>query len=665
MNLLLIRCLLVGALATLLACGGGGGGGSSAPPAAASSVPTLASVKPAQGPVGTPVVVTGTNLGDPATTATLNGVALSLTNQSGTQVSFTVPGAATSGNLVITTPGGSASKSFTVDVGFTLDLQVSKVELTQSTQTLDNTVPVVAGKPGLVRVFALANQTNTAAPSVEITLKNNGEVVSGYPKTVAAPTSSVPTVLDESVLSNSWNLVIPGTDLTTPTGSGYTITAVVDPAGDVAESDKTNNTTTVSLTGTTVPTFKTTIFPVVLSSGTGNITAANKDAWAARLAKMYPVASVDVVVGAAFTPSVSTLASDDSDSHWETLLNDLTAKHLADAASDRYYFGALNVSYASGVAGLGWVPGTSGSSFKYRTAIGWDKTGYHDGGNFPEVFAHETGHNMGRQHSPCGGAASPDPNYPYAGGLIGVWGYDSVLNQLYSPLTYEDIMGYCTPDWVSDYVYKSILAFRSGAGGFLTVEAEDVPLPQDQSVAQECLIVRGIVHASGQVELLPSFRTRALPSAVPSTGGFTLECQDQQGLPVYTTPLELMDLGCGLKGQDRHFVMALPLPSAVLDAIAGLHILQDGKLKTSLRSATAAARLTAVSPAVQRLEGDRVQLTWDATVHPAVLVRDTDSGEVIAILTGGSRTLGTLARRFDLVLSDGVSGPTHHLQMAD
>src|ERR1035438_2544625 len=61
MNLLLIRCLLVGALATLLACGGGGGGGSSAPPAAASSVPTLASVKPAQGPVGTPVVVTGTN----------------------------------------------------------------------------------------------------------------------------------------------------------------------------------------------------------------------------------------------------------------------------------------------------------------------------------------------------------------------------------------------------------------------------------------------------------------------------------------------------------------------------------------------------------------------------------------------------------------------------
>jgi hypothetical protein len=627
-------------------------------------VPTVTSVSPTQGPVGTPVVITGTYLGYPGTTVTLNGAAVTLASQSATQLTFTVPVGATSGNLVVTTPGGTVTQTFTVNTATaTLDLHIDKLELTQSTQTPTNTVPIVAGKAGLVRAFVLANQANTATPAVQVTLLNNGVAVAGYPKTIAAPGASVPTILDESLLAKSWNLVIPATDLTTPNGTGYSLQAVVDPTGVVPEADKTNNTLTVTLSGTTVPTFKTTIFPVVLASGTGNVSAANKDTWAARLVKMYPIAGVDVAVGATFTGSVSTLASDGTG--WSTLLNDLTTKHQTDAASDRYYFGALNVSYSSGVAGLGWVPGTSGSSFVYRTAIGWDKTGYSDGGNFPEVFAHETGHNMGRQHSPCGGAASPDPNYPYAGGLIGVWGYDNLLNQLYSPLTYKDIMGYCTPVWVSDYVYKSILSFRGGTGGFLTVGAEDTPLPKAQAVAQECLLVRGIVHADGKVEFLPSFRTKALPSAVPPEGEFTLQCLDDQGLPVYSAPLELMELGCSPKGHERHFVMALPLGPAVLDAIAGLNVLQTGKVQASLRATSALVRSQAATPELRRLDASRVQVTWDATIHPAALVRDADSGEVIAILSGGAQILSSQGKRFDLVLSDGVSGRTHHLEIPD
>jgi hypothetical protein len=635
-----------------------GGTGSSAPFQVSWNAPTLLTLRPAQGPVGTPVVITGTNLGYPGTSATLNGAALALTVLSATQVAFTVPIAATSGNLVITTPGGAASKAFTVDVGFTLDLQVGKVQLTQSTQTLDNTVPVVAGKPGLIRVFALANQPNAAAPSVEITLKNNGVAVPGYPKTVAAPTGSVPTVLNEGSLSSSWNLSVPGTDLSTPTGSGYSITAVVDPAGDVAESDKTNNATTVALQVTTVPTFKTTIFPVVLSSGTGNVTAANKDAWAARLVKMYPVASWDVAVGATYTDAtITTLASDGTG--WKTLLQNLATKHQADGVTDRYYYGALKVSYSSGVAGLGYVPGSSSSSFYYRTAIGWDKTGYSDGGNYPEVFAHETGHNMGRQHSPCGNPANPDPNYPYAGGGIGVWGYDTTLGLLYTPSTYKDIMGYCPPYvWVSDWVYKGILTFRAGTGGFLVVGAEDSPLPKAQATAQDCLLVRGMVHDDGSVELLPSFRTRALPTAPVGAGEYTLAGLDAKGASLFTAPIELVEVGCSPNGHERHFLLALPYDAALLDALAGLSVLKGDQVLASHKAATATM---AVAPEATRLSDDKVQLTWDASVHPTVMVRDADTGEVLAILSGGQQNFTTRATRFDLVLSDGVSGRTHRL----
>lgn len=653
--------------APILVTNAQGTGASSQPFSVVYGLPVITSMNPTQGPVGTPVVITGSYLGYPGTTLTLNGLSIQPTSLTSAQIAFTVPAGATSGSLVITTPGGTAAQPFTVNTASTtLDFHIASVQLTQSTQDLSGSVPIVAGKDGLIRVFVLANQANAAAPSVKISIMDNNAVpVPGYPKVVAPTQSGVPVTLDESSLASSWNLVIPGTDLTTAGPNGiYLIGAEVDPAGSIPEADKSNNGRVDSYSGTAVPVFRTTIFPVALSTGTGNITEANKAEWVARLTKMYPVAGVDVAVGATFTSSV-TLKDDGTG--WDTLLNDLTTKHLADAAIDptvssRYYFGALSIGYSSGVAGVGWVPPYPTSPFKYRTAIGWDKTGYKDGGNFPEVFAHETGHNMGRHHSPCGSAADADPGYPYAGGSIGVWGYDTTAGLLKSPATTKDIMGYCSPNWVSDYVYKSILDFRGATGGFLAVGAGEAALPKaqatEQAAARECLIVRGIVHADGRAELLPAFRTRSLPGPAPHSGAYSLECLDRNDQTVFTTPVELMELGCWPKGRERHFVMALPLETAALDAITGLRVLKEGRVLTSLRAASGVA----AAPDLQRLAPDKVQLTWDVTVHPAALVREADSGEVIAILTGGRQAFATRAKRFDLTLSDGVAGRTHQVK---
>ncbi|WP_306601987.1 putative Ig domain-containing protein [Geothrix sp. 21YS21S-2] len=598
-----------------------------------------------------------TSGGDPATAYAVSpalpqGLAISATTGviSGTPTTSTAKANYT---VTASNPGGAATASLSIVVyppGPTLDLTVDAIELMQSPQTLDNSVPILAGKSGVARVFVVANQANTVAPAVQLTLTNDGIPVAGYPRTIPAPGASVPLAVAEGTLASSWNLAIPGSDLAAPAGTGYALTAVVDPQALVAEADRTNNTTTVALTGATVPTFRTTIFPVVLSSGTGNITEANKAAWVARLAKMWPVADVDVLVGATFTGSVATLGSDGTG--WSALLSDLALKHQADAATNRYYYGALSIPYGSGVAGLGYIAGP-GANYRYRTAIGWDKaSGYADGGKYPEVFAHEIGHTFGLYHAPCGGVANPDAGYPYANGIIGTWAYDSVSNTLYAPTSWNDIMGYCSPNWVSDYNYKKVLANRNVTGGFLVASPED---------PRECLLVRGLLHEDGTVELLPGFRTGAAPTIPPVESDLRVEGLDATGRLLFTAPLEAVEAGCGGAPRDRHFLAALPLASSDLDALADLRILKEGRILASRTSAGAPS----AGPAVRRASGEDVTITWDARVHPGLLVRDASTGEVIAVLAGGERTIRTQAAALDLVFSDGIKGHTTHLKQVD
>jgi uncharacterized repeat protein (TIGR03803 family) len=81
-----------------------------------SVTPTVTSFSPASGPVGTPVTITGTGLTQ-ATNVTFKGKPAAFTVNSDTQISTTVPTGATTGKIVVTTLGGSATSktSFTVN----------------------------------------------------------------------------------------------------------------------------------------------------------------------------------------------------------------------------------------------------------------------------------------------------------------------------------------------------------------------------------------------------------------------------------------------------------------------------------------------------------------------------------------------------------------------
>jgi len=72
------------------------------------------------------------------------------------------------------------------------------------------------------------------------------------------------------------------------------------------------------------------------------------------------------------------------------------------------------------------------------------------------TMVHELGHVFGRGHSGCS-VPRDDRSYPYAGGLIGVWGRDPRNGSFFPPTT-SDFMGYCTPQWVSDYTWNQLFA---------------------------------------------------------------------------------------------------------------------------------------------------------------------------------------------------------------
>src|SRR5262249_29737771 len=46
--------------------------------------------------------------------------------------------------------------------------------------------------------------------------------------------------------------------------------------------------------------------------------------------------------------------------------------------------------------------------------------------------------------------------FPYAGGFIGVWGIDPRSRTFQDPSTVTDFMGYCDPQWTSDYTWAAI-----------------------------------------------------------------------------------------------------------------------------------------------------------------------------------------------------------------
>jgi hypothetical protein len=461
-----------------------------------------------------------------------------------------------------------------------------------------------------------------------------GEVASFV---INAPVAAVPQDPDLSAFGSSWNVDVPA-GLVVP---GLRVLAEVDPDGSIPEADAGDNVfpangTPLALDVRTVPTFRIRFVPVHQSATglTGSVDAGSLLNDALRL---FPLQGTDADVRSPYTTMVDTLKSNDGNNAWTQLLSELNALRIAEGTG-KHYYGVVRTNYSSGIAGYGYVGG--------RTGVGWDRSS-----SASWVAAHEWGHNFGRSHAPCG-VSNPDPGYPYAGGIIGQPGYNGT--GLVST-TAKDLMGYCSPRWISDYTFSAVMAHRQ-AQGAQAVAAASGPVP--------VTIVWGRISADGSTGVLePAFQVTAPPVLPEGNGPFVLEALDGSGAPVagWAFPGTLTG-----EEDQRHFAFAIPTADLPATAVA-LRLRAGGRILAVRGGAGGAGSGPGEAALVQdpdlrvsRSQG-RTEVTWDSGSAPLVVVRDAVSGEILSLARGGRATLAVPTGALDLIVSDGVRSTTRRI----
>ena len=327
------------------------------------------------------------------------------------------------------------------------------VYLTQTIQSWDDPVPLLAGEQALLRVFVTAPEEATVTmPDVRATFYVDG--TERHSVLIAGSTRSIPAEVMQGDLELSANaeipdwVIVPGLEMVIEVDPESTLDAALGVTKRIPEEGR------MAVDVQAVPPFQLTLVPLLF--------APEPDS-----------SVVESVLAMAEDPDGHELLAD-----VRTLLpatDRAVVAHEPVAMSFRSPFPMHRLIQAvrtiEGGSGH-WMgvfqPNYDPESFSYRPIAGvgskpgWTSVSKRD----PGTIAHELGHNLSLGHAPCGNPGSTDPWYPHSDGRIGVWGYDFGRSALVKP-DIPDVMSYCDRFgyWISDFSFNKALKHRLANGG--------------------------------------------------------------------------------------------------------------------------------------------------------------------------------------------------------
>ncbi len=398
--------------------------------------------------------------------------------------------------------------------------------LTQAVQSLKFPVPLVAGEKALLRVFpTAAHGSNAEIPPVRARFYVDGretrvEDIPGKP-------ALIPVKVDESSLSTSVNAEIPGSVVQ----PGLEMVIEVDPEGTLdpalGVAERIPATGRLAVEVRAMPMFDLTLIPFVWTETRDSSIVDVVEAMAAdpeNHERLGLTLALLPISGLAVTPHEPVLSSSNNAF---TLLGQ-TSMIRSIEGGDGHYTGMM-MPPVTGAAGVAESPGRSSFSLPW-----------------PDVIAHELGHNFSLRHAPCGSSGLLDASFPYPDGSIGVWGYD-FGDGLVWPST-PDVMSFCgPPDGVSDYHFTKALRFRLS-------ETESVGLP-DRLLPTPALLLWGGVGPDSVPFLEPAFVVDAPPQLPRPGGDYRLSGRSADGAELFSLTFDMPEIADGDGGSSFAFTL--------------------------------------------------------------------------------------------------------------